>query len=38
MADNGLAPYTLIGDEFEAWVSANIAEIQTISRDIGIIQ
>ena len=38
MADNGLAPYTLIGDEFEAWVSANIAEIQTISRDIGIIK
>lgn len=38
MADNGLAPYTLIGDEFEAWVKDNIAEIQTISREIGIIQ
>ncbi len=38
MADNGLAPYTLIGDDFEAWVAANIAEIQGISREIGIIQ
>jgi putative tricarboxylic transport membrane protein len=38
MADNGLAPYTLIGDEFEGWVNANIAEIQEISREIGIIQ
>jgi Uncharacterized protein conserved in bacteria len=38
MHDNGLAPYTLIGDEFQAWVDANIAEIQEISRQIGIIQ
>ena len=38
MADNGLAPYTLIGAEFEAWVAANIAEIQAISKEIGIIQ
>ncbi|MCA0206126.1 Bug family tripartite tricarboxylate transporter substrate binding protein [Pararhodobacter sp.] len=38
MADNGLAPYTLVGDEFEAFVDANIAEIQEISREIGILQ
>jgi putative tricarboxylic transport membrane protein len=38
MTDNGLAPYTLIGAEFEAWVAANIAEIQAISKEIGIIQ
>lgn len=38
MTTNGLAPYTLIGDEFEGWVDANIAEIQAISREIGIIQ
>lgn len=38
MADNGLAPYTLIGDDFEKWVGENIAEIQTISREIGIIK
>ncbi|WP_417626341.1 Bug family tripartite tricarboxylate transporter substrate binding protein [Pararhodobacter aggregans] len=38
MHDNGLAPYTLVGDEFEAFVNANIAEIQEISREIGILQ
>jgi putative tricarboxylic transport membrane protein len=38
MVDNGLAPYTLIGDDFEGWVNENIAEIQEISREIGIIQ
>lgn len=38
MVDNGLAPYTLIGDVFEGWVNDNIAEIQEISREIGIIQ
>ncbi|MEH0072321.1 tripartite tricarboxylate transporter substrate-binding protein [Pannonibacter sp. Pt2-lr] len=38
MADNGLAPYTLIGPDFEAWVSNNISEIEQISRDIGIIK
>lgn len=38
MAENGLAPYTLIGADFEAFVAENIAEIQEISREIGIIQ
>jgi putative tricarboxylic transport membrane protein len=38
MADNGLAPYTLIGADFEGWVAENIAEIREISREIGIIQ
>ncbi len=38
MTENGLAPYTLIGDDFQAFVDANIAEIQEISREIGIIQ
>ncbi|MCA2013318.1 tripartite tricarboxylate transporter substrate binding protein [Pararhodobacter sp. CCB-MM2] len=38
MRDNGLAPYTLIGDDFQSWVNDNIAEIQEISRQIGIIQ
>ncbi|MFN4169175.1 MAG: Bug family tripartite tricarboxylate transporter substrate binding protein, partial [Pannonibacter phragmitetus] len=38
MADNGLAPYALIGAEFEGWVANNIAEIQEISREIGIIK
>lgn len=38
MAENGLAPYTLVGAEFQAWVDANIAESQEILRAIGIIQ
>lgn len=38
MAENGLAPYTLTGAEFESWVADNIAEIRAISREIGIIQ
>ena len=38
MTENGLAPYTLIGDSFEGWVADNIAEIAAISREIGIIQ
>jgi len=38
MTENGLAPYTLIGADFETFVSDNIAEITTISKEIGIIQ
>lgn len=38
MNDNGLAPYTLVGAEFQGWVDANIAEVQDILREIGIIQ
>ncbi|NCT11389.1 MAG: tripartite tricarboxylate transporter substrate binding protein [Rhodobacterales bacterium] len=38
MAENGLAPYTLIGADFEAFVRDNIAEITEISKEIGIIQ
>ncbi|NEX47175.1 Bug family tripartite tricarboxylate transporter substrate binding protein [Pseudotabrizicola algicola] len=38
MAENGLAPYTLIGAEFETFVNENIAEITEISKEIGLIQ
>lgn len=38
MKDNGLAPYTMLGDEFEAFVAENIAEIAETSREIGLIQ
>ena len=38
VADNGLSPYVLIGDEFEAFVNDNIAEVVEISKEIGIIQ
>jgi putative tricarboxylic transport membrane protein len=38
MANNGLAPLNLQGAEFEAFVAQNIAEIEAISKEIGIIQ
>ena len=38
MAVNGLAPLDLQGAEFETFVSDSVAQIQSISREIGIIQ
>ena len=38
MTENGLAPYTLIGADFEQFVNDNIAEVTEISKEIGIIQ
>ncbi|AUM75418.1 Bug family tripartite tricarboxylate transporter substrate binding protein [Paracoccus jeotgali] len=38
MAENGLAPYDMFGDEFEAFVDDNIAQIKEISQEIGLIQ
>lgn len=38
MENNGLADLQLSGDEFEAFVLQNIADIEELSREIGIIQ
>ncbi len=38
MTENGLAPHTLIGPDFQGFVDANIVAITSISKDIGIIQ
>lgn len=38
MTENGLAPYTILGADFETFVSENIAEIQQVSKEIGILQ
>lgn len=38
MATNGMAPLDLQGAEFQAFVAESVAQIETISRDIGIIQ
>ncbi len=38
MEANGLAPFTKVGDEFQAWVDQNIAETEELSREIGVIQ
>ncbi len=38
MAENGLAPYDIFGADFEAFVADNVAEIQGIAKEIGLIQ
>ncbi|MDN5567932.1 MAG: tripartite tricarboxylate transporter substrate binding protein [Paracoccus sp. (in: a-proteobacteria)] len=38
MAENGLAPYTILGADFETFVDENIAQIQDISKEIGLLQ
>ena len=38
MEANGLAPFTMVGDEFQAWVDDNIAQTEALSREIGVIQ
>ena len=38
MATSGLAPLDLQGDDFEAFVKASISEIETLSREIGLIK
>ncbi|MGB3406137.1 MAG: tripartite tricarboxylate transporter substrate-binding protein [Jannaschia sp.] len=38
MAANGLAPFTLVGDTFQAFVDKSIEESAALSREIGIIQ
>ncbi|MFV0493309.1 MAG: Bug family tripartite tricarboxylate transporter substrate binding protein [Pseudorhodobacter sp.] len=38
MAENGLAPFTKIGDDFQNWVDNVIAETKALSQEIGVIQ
>ena len=38
MVANGLAPFTLVGDGFETWLGGVIGEIETLSREIGVIK
>ncbi|WP_323005360.1 Bug family tripartite tricarboxylate transporter substrate binding protein [Pseudorhodobacter sp.] len=38
MADNGLAPFTKIGGDFQSWVDGVIADTVTMSKEIGVIQ
>ena len=38
MAANGLAPFTLVGDDFQAYIDNLIVEIRQMSKDIGVIQ
>ncbi|MFV2037847.1 MAG: Bug family tripartite tricarboxylate transporter substrate binding protein, partial [Paracoccaceae bacterium] len=38
MAANGLAPFTLVGDDFQSYIDGLVAEIRQMSKDIGVIQ
>ncbi|MDE0590231.1 tripartite tricarboxylate transporter substrate-binding protein [Halocynthiibacter sp. C4] len=38
MAANGLAPFTMVGSDFQAYVDGLVAEINQLSKDIGVIQ
>ena len=38
MKANGLAPFNRVGDDFQSYVSDVIQEIETLSREIGVIQ
>jgi len=38
MAANGLAPFTMVGDDFQGYIDNLVIEIRQMSRDIGVIQ
>ncbi|MFQ6550735.1 Bug family tripartite tricarboxylate transporter substrate binding protein [Aestuariibius insulae] len=38
MEANGLAPFTLVGDDFQGYVDNLVSEINAMSKDIGVIQ
>ncbi len=38
MLENGLAPFTKVGDDFQSWVDNVIAETVVLSKEIGVIQ
>ena len=38
MKANGLAPFTKVGRNFQGYVDQVVGEIQTLSREIGVIQ
>lgn len=38
MVDNGLAPFTKVGGDFQSYVDGLVSEINTLSKDIGVIQ
>ena len=38
MEANGLAPFTMVGDRFQDYITTLVGEIETMSRDIGVIQ
>jgi putative tricarboxylic transport membrane protein len=38
MVENGIAPFTKVGGDFEGWVNGVIADTTQLSKEIGVIQ
>ncbi len=38
MAANGLAPFTKVGSNFQSYIDGVVAEVRTMSKDLGVIQ
>ncbi|MGB3314150.1 MAG: tripartite tricarboxylate transporter substrate-binding protein [Albidovulum sp.] len=38
MTDNGLAPFTKVGGDFQSWIDGVVAQTEELSREIGVIQ
>ena len=38
MKDNGLAPFTKVGGDFQSWIDGVVAQTADLSREIGVIQ
>ena len=38
MADNGLAPFTKVGGDFQSYIDGIVAEVRTMSQKLGVIQ
>ncbi len=38
MMDNGLAPFTKVGGDFQSWIDGVVAQTAELSREIGVIQ
>ena len=38
MADNGLAPFTRVGGDFQSYIDGVVAEVRKLSKDLGVIQ
>ncbi|MDX2452785.1 Bug family tripartite tricarboxylate transporter substrate binding protein, partial [Desulfosarcina sp.] len=38
MVANGLAPFTKVGDDFQSYIDGVVAEVRTLSKELGVIQ
>ena len=38
MADNGLAPFTKVGGDFQSYIDGLVADIASLSKELGVTQ